>query len=116
MALNVCNYLTEDEFIQIILSGNDLEMSKLPGIGKKTAQRIISELQDKVKKLNKDIKYTSKKTGVLNSVEKEVSLALTGLGYSSAEGKLRAQIAITQEPEASLEKLIKLALSVSLDD
>ena len=72
-----------------ILSGDAKTLSKAPGIGQKTAQRICMELKDKVtpeeglEHFNDDTKDTVKDTE--NSARAEAAAALTALGYSGSE-------------------------------
>ena len=84
------------------------EFSKLPGIGKKTAERLVLELKDKLSKqsLNETI---SPYLG--NSLERDALEALIALGISRPQAESSIKKIILAEPAVSkLEDLIKKAL------
>lgn len=89
-----------------ILTGDDKTLTKAPGIGKKTAQRIILELKDKIK--SDDIMIDKSDVDVaFNSNISEALEALLTLGYSEKE----AENALKQaSKDDSLEVIIKNSL------
>lgn len=84
--------LDGDDVINIakyIVSKDEKSLTKLPGVGKKTAQRIILELKDKVEKLDLDLDLTSMTDEVEIIEEKDDSAveALISLGYNVYDAK-----------------------------
>jgi len=80
-------------------------LQRVPGIGKKTAQRIMFHLRDKLKLDRMPVEFA-----MLTDVDAEVIAALTALGYSVVE----AQAAVQRLPRDSvleLEDRVRLALS-----
>lgn len=112
-AIAMLSNITPASFACAIISNNVALLKKIPGIGPKTAQRIILELQDKLKseqELTKDESQTEIK--VINSNEnlEEATQALQILGYNKKEiDKAFEKIANT---DVSVEELIKKGLSI----
>ena len=112
-AIAMLSNITPASFAVAIISNNVALLKKIPGIGPKTAQRIILELQDKLKaeqELTKDEEQTEIK--VINSNEnlEEAAQALQILGYNKKEiDKAFEKIANT---DVSVEELIKKGLSI----
>ncbi|SMP49489.1 Holliday junction branch migration protein RuvA [Anoxynatronum buryatiense] len=105
-AVAILSTFSVENLCQEILAHNLDSLSKAPGIGKKTAERIVLELKDKVKKMG----YTETDIPVqINSFEDEVLEALMALGYHKTEA-LEAVRATTNQG-ISTEEGIKAALS-----
>lgn len=112
-ALGILSALSADDLRFAVLSGDSKAISKAPGVGAKTAQRVILELKDKLsledafeKKLahGNDVPKS-----VGNPVKNEAVLALTALGYSSSES-LKAVSKVEITPEMDVEEVLKAAL------
>ena len=102
-ALAFLSEMTPEDIIIAILSEDIKTLSKTPGIGKKTAQRLILELKDKVKP-QEAIQQTPQK----DTNEKwEAVEALTSLGYSRSEA-MQAVNACYKEG-LSVEEILKLS-------
>ena len=99
-----------------ILSDDVKTLSKAPGIGKKTAQKLILELKDKMKledafelKLAHEQERAAVGVGEVSDGRQEAVEALVALGYSSADA-LRAVRKVTDVPPDDVEGLLKAAL------
>jgi Holliday junction DNA helicase RuvA len=108
------------EIRQIIATGNARALSQVKGLGPKTAQRIIVDLKDKVLKVDLESQEPGSKSqdGLLlsvevdNEVKQEAVSALTMLGFAAAaSGKVVDKI-LKDEPNASVEQVIKKALKM----
>ena len=108
------------EIRQILATGNARALSQVKGLGPKTAQRIIVDLKDKVLKvdLEKPGEGVVSEGGlqlsveVDNEVKQEAVSALTMLGFAAAaSGKVVDKI-LKEDPNASVEKVIKVALKM----
>lgn len=108
-ALQILSALSVRDLSIALVTGDAAALTRVPGIGKKTAQRLVLELKDKVD----DAQLTGQAAAVASRVsaggpEAEAIAALVSLGYSSAEAaKAVAQVA-DQTQEA--DKMIFLAL------
>ena len=112
--LGILSTLSADDLRFAILSGDSKTISKAPGIGAKTAQRVIIDLKDKMsleealeKKLENNADGVQK---TLNSSTKnDAVMALSALGYSSAES-LKAVSKVDITDDMDVEDVLKLAL------
>lgn len=114
-ALAVLSVLSPDDIRFAVLSDDIKTISKAPGIGSKTAQRLIIELKDKLKledafeqKLENNQSLTEK-SNKKSDAKNEAVLALTALGYSNSEA-LRAVKDAEIEDNADSEAILKAAL------
>jgi len=101
LALTLLSALPPDRLTLAIASGDEDMLTQVPGIGKKTAQRLILELKGKLEKLVSPVP--------VSEGDAEVLSALTNLGYTLAEAT-RALSSLPQEKDLSLEDRVKLAL------
>lgn len=95
--------------VALSIAGNDpKELSKAKGIGKKTAERIILELKDKFKSLEKDDLTYSRKESVKSLISDEAKTALMVLGYSTREARKAVEGCLLEN--MTLEELIRSCL------
>ncbi len=114
-ALAVLSVMTTDDLRFAILGDDAKAIAKTPGIGVKTAQRLILELKDKISLEETFQQEPVRDQGPASaaaekSVKNEAVLALTALGYSSSEAlKALSGIEITEdmEVEAVLRQVLK---------
>ena len=107
-ALGFLSQMTPQEMILAIVSEDIRALTKAPGVGKKTAQRLVLELKDKVK-AEDALKETHFEQKQENSGAKwEAIEGLTALGYSKSEA-VKAVHESYQEG-LSVEEILKLAL------
>lgn len=114
-ALGILSGLSPDELRFAVLADDAKTISRAPGVGKKTAQKLILELKDKLNlqealelKAEHAQGVQGEDTG-LSEIKKEAVEALTALGYSGADA-LRAVKQVELTPEMDVERLLKLAL------
>ena len=90
LGLGILSAISPDQFVGLIISGDTKGLQKLPGIGKKSAERLVLELKDKIESLG--IAGTFTPSGNISALVKapvgvteEVVEALMALGYSAQE-------------------------------
>ncbi|MBQ8865615.1 MAG: Holliday junction branch migration protein RuvA [Bacteroidaceae bacterium] len=110
----ILSSMTVPELAAVISEGNDKMLKTVKGIGPKAAQRIIVDLRDKIGSLG--IEAASPMAPASPAVNKEVMdeavAALTMLGFSPAPAHKAVQKILSDEPEAPVERVIKLALKM----
>ncbi|PWU14157.1 MAG: Holliday junction branch migration protein RuvA [Chlamydiae bacterium] len=106
IALCLMGHLELPDLHTAILQGNIQVLSKTPGIGKKTAERLIIELRDKVKTLNLPISSTNNN----NQMQSDALSALIHLGYPSIQAQKAIKVVLDQLKEPDLGQLITAAL------
>jgi len=104
-ALSLLSGISTDELRQAIVSSNVERIIAVPGIGRKTAERLILELKNKVREIKEEGVSTSKP-----SLQKEAVSALTTLGYNLVSSEKAVNKILSELPECSLEELIKRSL------
>jgi Holliday junction DNA helicase RuvA len=102
-ALAMLSRLSPEQLALAIASGNVDLLTQIPGVGKKTANRLVLELKGKLEKGWAEV------SSYLTQDNAEVVAALTNLGYSAAEAT-KAVAELPPSPDLSLEGKIKLAL------
>lgn len=112
--LAILSTLSADDLRFAILSGDAKSISKAPGVGAKTAQRVIIDLKDKLSLEDAfEKKLENQASGPIPSansaVKNDAVMALNALGYSSTESlKAVSKVDITEDMD--VEDVLKLAL------
>lgn len=113
-ALAILSVMSTDDLRFAILSEDAKAISKAPGVGAKTAQRLIIELKDKIsledafeQKLANQVEKIEKSP--ITGVKNEAILALTALGYSQSEA-LKVISGIEIHEDSQVEEVLKAAL------
>ena len=120
LALVILSGIESDAFVLCIEDGDINRLIKLPGIGKKTAERLVVEMRDKFKDWessanaldNQGLISRNAQSGSQADYAQEAESALVALGYKPAEAS-RAIAAVKSEGGSS-EDLIRLALKNSV--
>ena len=115
-ALAILSVLSTDDLRFAILGDDAKAIAKAPGVGAKTAQRVIIELKDKLsledafeQKLANQAQKAELNPAV--GVKNEAILALTSLGYSQSEA-LKVLQGIEISPDDQVEDVLKMALKL----
>lgn len=112
IAIGMLSATTVDDMQRAVLENNLVFLQKLPGVGRKTAERIVIELRDKMT----TISGSSPGGAMLSAVQIEAVAALQSLGFSKSVAEKSIQLAIKNQPSivGSIENLIKHALRFSM--
>ena len=114
-ALAILTVLTPDDLRFAILGDDAKTIAKAPGIGAKTAQRLILELKDKLdlqEALEVQMAHAAKEVGeetAISGIRSEAVQALTALGYSATEA-LKAVNAVEFTEGITVEEVLKASL------
>jgi holliday junction DNA helicase RuvA len=103
------SYMKPDELSRAIIQGNAKQLEGIKGIGRKTAERIVVELRDKLSKqpIETDLNISSSKG---NTLTNDALNALVALGINRQAADQAIYKVLAQDPGAGIELLIKKAL------
>lgn len=104
VALSVLSTLTIDTIQRAIFADEEDLLSKVPGVGKKTAQKMALHLKDKLKPTD-----ALAKVAAMADYDSEVLAALTALGYSVVEAQAAIQ-SIPKDAPKDVEERLRLTL------
>ncbi len=112
IAQSILSGMNVEELKSHLLSGNVNALTSIPGVGKKTAERLILELREKVGKSIANPESASANNMASAAMHAEALQALTSLGYNLqiAEKSIRLVLKETEGSIISLEELVKRAL------
>ena len=115
LGIGILSGIERQYFYQTITNGDEARLVKIPGIGKKTAQRLIVELRDKIPK---DILITtssssSNLSSSINSSMQEALSALVALGYKATDAQ--KMVKLVSDQATTTEGLIRLALKSAMN-
>jgi Holliday junction DNA helicase RuvA len=114
LAITVLSGLSADELILAIRSENLPKLVGIPGVGKKTAERLLVELKDKAVKLATPEMEEQLKAGAIVSVgdamREDVISALVNLGYQRGAAEKAVMGVLEETPGASFEVTLKQSL------
>jgi len=117
MALAIVSGMTADEFAQLVHSGDVAGLTRLPGVGKKTAERLIIEMRDRLPEPG-DLQGISDTTAkpTARKLEEEAIAALLALGYKPAQASKMVSSSLNNEQgeKFSVEEIVRNALKASL--
>lgn len=112
-ALAILSVMTPDDLRFAVLGEDSKAIAKAPGIGSKTAQRVILELKDKLSledAFEAKINHVAEaNANTASSIKNEAVQALVALGYSSSEA-LKAVSAVELNEHITVEEVLKEAL------
>ncbi len=107
-ALKILSNISPSKFALAVISNNVGELKKLPGIGAKTAQRIILELKDKMKTEEAVEETAEENTILIEGIVKDAADALQVLGYARKD--IESALEKIDTKDLSVEDIIKLGL------
>ena len=103
IAMAVLSGLEVKMFKQAVVNGDAAGLSAVKGIGKKTAERIILELKDKV-----GVVQTWEETGDRTDAARDAEMGLIALGFKQADARKSVDRALKANPDAESAEIIRL--------
>jgi Holliday junction DNA helicase RuvA len=85
MGMSLLDALGLNELIQSVVNGNARVLTRTPGVGNKTAERIILELKTKLSEWRQHSGIVAPTSGPVSAVQEDVEMMLMALGYSNSE-------------------------------
>jgi holliday junction DNA helicase RuvA len=111
IALGILSGASVEDFLRIVEAEDVAMLTRIPGIGRKTAERVIIEMRDNVQKLKQTAPagaYTAASLGAAPSAQSEAFSALIALGYKPPE--IARLLKAADEPGLSTTEIIRRAL------
>ncbi|WP_456371979.1 Holliday junction branch migration protein RuvA [Thiolapillus sp.] len=111
MALAILSGMSTDEFSLYVQSGDVKALCRLPGVGKKTAERLIMEMRDRLDKTGAETAVVPPAAGATSgraSADGDAVSALVALGYKATEAA--RMVAAVFDKDMDTETVIRLAL------
>ncbi len=106
-AISILSGLNVESFKAAVASADAAAISRAKGVGKKTAERIVLELKDKV---GLAATWQAQQQGTTTEAAADAELALIALGFKQAEARKALTAHLKEEPSASTDELIRAAL------
>lgn len=97
------------DVVSIVAEDRAAELTQAKGVGKKTAERIVLELQDKFLQLSKEALPAAKSGAPLSSLESDLLRVLLGLDFNPRDARARARQLVESHPGEDLESLLRHA-------
>ena len=114
MALTILSGIDDQQFALCILNNDVAMLTRLPGVGKKTAERLLIEMRDKIEVLAGESPMPEVGTGA-HTIVGEAIEALQALGYRQVDAeKMISRVQQQGEAQSSASALIKKALQASV--
>jgi Holliday junction DNA helicase RuvA len=114
LAVTALSGMSAEELIHAIRTENLAKLVGVPGVGKKTAERMLVELKDKVSALSSPEMEEQLKAGAIISVgdamREDLISALINLGYQKAAAEKAVSATLKENPDASFEAALKTSL------
>jgi holliday junction DNA helicase RuvA len=107
IALAMLSGMAIDRFKASVVAGDAAALSQIKGVGKKTAERIVLELKDKVGLVDT---WEQQAAGQVTAAAADAELALVALGYRQVEARKALRRVLDEQPGTGTEELIRAAL------
>lgn len=107
LAITILSGMPADDMVNAIRGGDVARLTRIPGIGKKTAERMVLELRDK---LPAQAASPEAPAPAMNAVEEDVISALVNLGYQRAAAEKALTAVTLKEKSAGFDTLFRAAL------
>jgi|ERR1700730_15328149 len=109
LALKILSGMNVEELVPAIRNGDLARLTRIPGVGRKTAERMVVELKDKLEAVAVEAEKTSPPSPA--GVEADVKSALVNLGYDERIAESAVAAAKRETGIASFEKLLRATLA-----
>lgn len=105
LARVILSGMASDDLVRSIATENSARLSTIPGIGKKTAQRMVVELKDRMRELGEEDGAKE-----VASPDDDLLAALVNLGYRGGDAEKALAKARSEQPDAAFEDLLRTSL------
>ena len=111
LALGILSGMSVDEFVQTVKSNDSDSLVKMPGVGKKTAERLIIEMRDKLSEWDSTDASSNLSLAPDSTFIKDAEIAMVSLGYKPQQASRAISQVLKNNPEIDdSEELIRFSL------
>ena len=108
LALKILSGMSVEELVPAIRGSDLARLTKIPGVGRKTAERIVVELKDKLDAVTVEVERPAASSPA--GIEADVVSALVNLGYEARAAEVAAAEARRENGAGNFEKLLRASL------
>jgi Holliday junction DNA helicase RuvA len=108
LAISVLSGIEAPDLVAALRSSDLARLTRVPGVGKKTAERLVLELKDKLQ----DLPSAAAAPSAPSAAADDIASALVHLGYSRPEAERAVERALREHGEGRFEDLLRFALQV----
>ena len=108
VALAVLSGIEPEDLVSAIHTSDVARLTSIPGVGKKTAERIVLELKDRLPKVRPESAPPGR--AVVSTIKDDVLSALINLGYHRPLAEKAVDAAVKATPDGDFERTLKLSL------
>jgi Holliday junction DNA helicase RuvA len=109
LAVAVLSGIEPREFVSAVNRGDVVRLTRVPGIGKKTAERMVLELKDRLQSLSAPVAEPEAASGD-DRLRADLVSALQNLGYHRPQAEKAIETTLAVSPEFTFEQALKSAL------
>jgi Holliday junction DNA helicase RuvA len=110
LALNILSGISPQELLVSLCSGDVARLLSVPGIGHKTAERMLIDLQEKARRIEYRGVFPRTERRRADEIADDVLSALVNLGYKKSQAEKAVESVLRQGTEATLEEVLKASL------
>ena len=112
LALNILSGIRPEELLQSLDQRDMNRLQAVPGIGRKMAERMVVDLQEKARKIESKWALPPQEKLALEGVAEDVISALLNLGYKKGQAEKAVEMVFREDPDLNLEKALKAGLKI----
>jgi Holliday junction DNA helicase RuvA len=112
LAINILSGISPSELVHSLSSRDMARLLSIPGVGRKTAERLLLDLEEKVLKIQAQGVFPRTESRSAVGMAEDVISALVNLGYKKSQAEKVVESVLRQSPEITLEKALKESLRV----
>ena len=112
LAMNILSGISPQELLHSLDRRDVDRLLSVPGIGRKMAERMLLDLQEKARKIGSRWALPPQEKPILEGVAEDVLSALLNLGYKRGQAEKTVESVFQQNPDLNLEKALKASLKI----
>ena len=112
LALNILSGIAPEELLHSLDQRDMNRLQSVPGIGRKMAERMVVDLQEKARKIGSRIALVPSEARPTEGWAEDVISALLNLGYKKGQAEKAVEMVFRQDPNLALEKALKESLKI----